>query len=80
MTNICPVLMPHLYQRALLEHKSDGLETIETIWNQVCEKTPLQSLLLAGCPVYGSWFAMIQKPPNHPLPRKRNYLAYVIVV
>jgi hypothetical protein len=69
MINVSQVLLPHLYQRALLEHKSESLDLIELVWRKVCEQCPLQRLLLAGCPVYGSWFALIQKPPNHPLPR-----------
>ena len=72
MTSICPILMPHLFQRSLLEHKSESLDLIESIWTLVCERTPLEPLLLTGCPVYGSWFAMIQKPPHHPLPRESN--------
>ena len=70
MTNVSHLLLPHLFQRALLENKSESLDLVENIWSQVCELCPLQRLLLAGCPVYGSWFALIQQPSNHPLPGK----------
>ena len=72
MTNVSHLLLPHLFQRALLENKSESLDLVENIWSQVCELCPLQRLLLAGCPVYGSWFALIQKPSNHPLPGKEG--------
>lgn len=74
MTNVSHLLLPHLFQRALLENKSESLDLVENIWSQVCELCPLQRLLLAGCPVYGSWFALIQKPSNHPLPGKLSFL------
>ena len=63
----CSTLMQSLFERALLEHNSKHLTLIESIWNVVCDHTPLQPLLLSTCPLYGHWLIMVMGPPSAAL-------------
>ncbi|XP_059079970.1 LOW QUALITY PROTEIN: TATA-binding protein-associated factor 172-like [Tigriopus californicus] len=56
----------NLFQRAVLEHQEDNLKLIEQIWNNMALYTPLGPLLMATCPMYGSWVAMVIQPPHWP--------------
>lgn len=58
----------NLFQRAILEHHEENLKLIEQIWNNMTLYTPLGPLLMATCPMYGSWVAMVIQPPHWPLP------------
>ena len=49
----------HVYQRALLEHNSSCVALIPKLWNSLCDNTPLDPLLLAGCPWFGPWIHLI---------------------
>lgn len=57
----------HVYQRALLEHNSACLAVVPQLWNSLCENTPLQPLLMAGCPWFGPWIHLISGPSYAPL-------------
>merc|ERR1719495_413352 len=59
--------MQSLFERALLEHHSKHLALIESIWNVVCDHTPLQPLLISTCPLYGHWLIMVMGPPSAAL-------------
>ena len=58
---------PCLEQRALLEHSGSCLEVVPRLWNALCENTPLQPLLMAGCPWFGPWIHLISGPATTPL-------------
>jgi len=48
---VCAVdVLRNVYQRALLEHNTQNLSLVVSVWNCVCTNTPLQPLLMAGCP------------------------------
>jgi len=60
-------LLRNIYQRALLEHNSQNLSLVVSVWNFVCTNTPLQPLLMAGCPWFGPWIKLISGPAHAPL-------------
>eukprot|EP00092_Neocalanus_flemingeri_P012300 GFUD01013258.1.p1 GENE.GFUD01013258.1~~GFUD01013258.1.p1 ORF type:complete len:1777 (+),score=633.99 GFUD01013258.1:47-5377(+) len=60
-------LLRNIYQRSLLEHHSHNLDLVVSVWNCVCTNTPLQPLLMAGCPWFGPWIKLISGPANAPL-------------
>lgn len=57
----------YVYQRALLEHNSSCIALIPKLWNSLCDNTPLEPLLMAGCPWFGPWIHLISGPWNQPL-------------
>ena len=57
----------NVYQRALLEHNAGCLSVVPKLWNSICKNTPLQPLLMAGCPWFGPWIHLISGPSNQPL-------------
>ena len=61
-------IMKHLFQQALLEHSPKNVAILERLWNLICDKTPLQPLLEASCPLFGSWLNIISQPSSQPLP------------
>ena len=61
-------ILKHLFQQALLEHNAKNLQILESIWNIVCDKTSLEPLLLAACPLYGSWLNILTQQSTKPLP------------
>jgi len=60
-------LLRNIYQRALLEHNNQNLSLVVSVWNCVCTNTPLQPLLMAGCPWFGPWIKLISGPAHAPL-------------
>ena len=65
---VCAVdVLRHVYQRALLEHNTQNLSLVVSVWNCVCTNTPLQPLLMAGCPWFGPWIKLISGPAHAPL-------------
>ena len=66
----CGPIMSHLFQRSLVESDPVNLNLIERAWSKACDNCPLGALLTATCPLYGSWFVLISKPPIWPLPNE----------
>ena len=62
-----PLLLRHLYQRALLEHRPAILTLLERVWASVLQHSPLQPLLMAACPWFGPWLQLLATPPSLPL-------------
>ena len=54
-----PLLLRHLYCRALLEHQGSILILLEKTWATVLHQAPLQPLLMAACPWFGPWLQLL---------------------
>ena len=61
-------ILKHLFQQALMENNTKNLTILESLWNSVCDKTPLEPLLQSSCPLYGSWLNIITQPSTKQLP------------
>ena len=61
-------ILKHLFQQALLENNAKNLQALESIWNLTCDKTSLEPLLHAACPLYGSWLNILTQHSSKPLP------------
>ncbi len=49
MPNVTPLLLPHIYQFAILENSQESLNVAQKVWFDICDLCPLEPLLLAGC-------------------------------
>ena len=54
----------HVYQRALLEHNPEVLHLIPDVWNDLLKSSRLDTLLLAACPMFGTWLCLAMQPPR----------------
>ena len=63
-------IIKHLFQQALLENNKKNTAILESIWNAVCEETPLQPLLEATCPMFGIWLNIATQIHSQPLPEE----------
>lgn len=52
----------HLYQRVLVEHVEDIQSLVETVWQNVVEKSDLATLLHAACPFVSCWMCLAMQP------------------
>lgn len=57
----------HTYQRALVEHIPDVQQLIPFVWSDLLKSSRLDSLLLAACPLFGTWLCLAMQPPRVPL-------------
>ena len=62
-----PLLLRHLYCRALLEHQGSILILLEKTWAAVLHQAPLQPLLMAACPWFGPWLQLLATPGQNAL-------------
>ena len=62
-----PLLLRHLYSRALLEHQGSTLALLEKTWTAVLQQAPLQPLLMAACPWFGPWLQLLATPGQNAL-------------
>ena len=62
-----PLLLRHLYGRALLEHQPSLLLLLERVWAAVLLNSPLQPLLMASCPCFGPWLQLLATPSHAAL-------------
>ena len=52
----------HVYQRALVEHNPEVLHLIPNVWNDLLKSSRLDTLLLAACPMFGTWVCLAMQP------------------
>ena len=52
----------HVYQRALVEHNPEVLHLIPNVWNDLLKSSRLDTLLLAACPMFGTWLCLAMQP------------------
>ena len=67
LPSCAPLLLRHLYQRALLEHQPSLLSLTTHVWGATLQHTPLQPLLIAACPWFGPWLQLIATPDTATL-------------
>jgi len=57
----------HVFHRALVEHNRDVLSLIPFVWSDLIKSSQLSTLLMAACPLFGTWLCLAMHRPSVPI-------------
>ncbi|XP_012260171.2 TATA-binding protein-associated factor 172 isoform X2 [Athalia rosae] len=65
-SNVLQEALRQVFQRALVEHVAGIQEVAEKVWQNLVERSDLELLLHAACPLVSTWLCLAMQPEHVP--------------